>query len=677
MQASKPRLDIDTFFSPGGTLSGLLPDYRIRPEQAQMAALIASALEDETHALVEAGTGVGKSLAYLVPGIDWALRHETRLVVSTHTKALQAQLMEHELPLLSEQKVFGRVFQFEICLGTENYVCLNRLLREGNAEMLPGMAPTYAEDLKSIMTWCLKTVTGVRQDMPFTVSENAWRQVHVERVLCLGRQCSHRRECFWQQAKERQRTAEVLVTNHSLFFSNLAAGGRLLPEFSAAILDEAHRVEDVAANFLGDELSHSDVANLLHEVGQRGRGGFLARLKKVAPARVEELSALAQAYGVRQESWWEQAARLFPRGVETLRFRGLHPKLERPETDGLRDLAAAIEDVETLWETEEDAKAAAFLVLRLNDAARRWKAWYEQSTVGCVYWAETYPSGRARRVRLLATPLDLSTRLREMTFETISSVVLASATLAVQGSFAYVKARLGLDEARELVLHSPFPYEDNAAVYVPKNIPDPRESDLYEARILDEALNLIRIFKGGVFVLFTSYRMLKQAAEGLRGQLPDQCILVQGEDTPSRLLQQFKEHQNAVMLGVETFWQGVNVPGDALRCVVITRLPFDVPTHPVHQARGEALEAQGENAFMTYSLPRSILMLRQGFGRLIRRHEDRGVVAILDPRLRSRTWGKQFMAALPACARLSTLSEVAEFAETHFSHLAAATAGEE
>jgi ATP-dependent DNA helicase DinG len=666
---SEMSVDLNAFFSPGGELSRLMPDYRVRPEQAQMAGCVAAALEEGSHALVEAGTGVGKSLAYLVPGIDWALAREARLLVSTHTKALQSQLMEHELPLLSENLVFGRRFAFEICLGVENYACLNRLLREGGAEMLPGMEDAYADDLKQLMVWCAGEVSGIRQDAPFAVADSLWRAVRVERDLCLGPKCLNRKDCFWQQARERQRHADVLVTNHSLFFSNLAAEGRLLPEFQAAVLDEAHRVEDVAANFLGDELSQSDLHGLLAEAGRRGRGGFLSRLQKLAPSRSDDLAVLVAACEARQEGWWEQALALFPRGSDTLRFKEPHPGLERPDAESLLDLARALEDLAPVWETEEDAKASAYLAARLADAARRWRLWHEQSAPGYVYWAEVYPAGRSRRVRLQATPLDLSARLREMAFEAIPSVTLTSATLAVNGSFEYLKARLGIAAARELVLKSPFPYEENAAVYVPRDIPDPRDAEAYEERILAEAGALIRAFGGGTFVLFTSHRFLRSAAERLRLALPGQLFLVQGEDTTPRLLHQFREHQNAVLLGVETFWQGVNVPGDALRCVVITRLPFDVPTHPVHQARAEALEGRGENAFLTYSLPRAILMLRQGFGRLIRRHEDRGVVAVLDPRIRSRSWGKLFLAALPACARLREPGQVEAFVQKHFSHL--------
>ena len=531
------------------------------------------------------------------------------------------------------------------------------------------MEDAYADDLKSTMAWCLEEVSGIRQDMPFAVSESLWRQVRAERELCLGAKCQHRKDCFWQQSRERQRHADVLVTNHSLFFSNLAAGGRLLPEYHAAVLDEAHRVEDVAANFLGDELSQADMHAMLSEIGRRGRGGILSRLQKLAPARSEEIAALVYAFEARQEAWWQQALSLFPRGADTLRFKEPPAALERPEAEGLQELSRALEDLQPVWETEEDAKAAAYLAARLDDAARRWLFWYEQSAPGFVYWAENYPSGRARRVRLQATPLDLSTRLREMAFETIPSVVLTSATLAVNDAFDYLKARLGIVSARELVLKSPFPYETNTAVYVPRDIPDPREAEAYETRILEETGDLIRVFGGGMFVLFTSHRFLRSAAARLRENLPAQLFLVQGEDTTPRLLHQFREHQNAVLLGVETFWQGVNVPSDALRCVVITRMPFDVPTHPLHQARAEELESRGVNAFLTYSLPRAILMLRQGFGRLIRRHEDKGVVAILDPRIRSRSWGKLFLSALPACARLQRLPQVKEFVEKHFSHL--------
>lgn len=658
--------DLSTFFSAGGKLAQLLPDFRVRTEQERMAETVADALEQGTHCLAEAGTGVGKSLAYLIPGVAWALEHESRLLVSTHTKALQSQLMVHELPLLADAGVFGRRFQYEICLGAENYVCLTRLLAEGQAEMLPGMEAEYAEGLRGLMHWCLGSVSGIRQDAPVRTTDGLWRQICVVKDLCLGRNCPHRAECYLQQARERQRQADVLVTNHSLFFSNLAAESRLLPEFDAAILDEAHRLEDVATGFLGDEVSQTEVAQALNEVGTRARSRLLRKVRKLAPSKAGELDALSKAAGAAQENWWRGLLQHFPLGADTLRvpdggLRGL----EAPAADDLDALARAVAGLKDVLETEQETKDALYLAGTLENCAQRLRNWYERAAAGAVYWAEVSPSARGPRTRVVATPLDLSGRLRELMFEAIPSVVLTSATLAVNGSFAYAKSRLGLDHALEIVLDSPFPYEDHTALYLPRTVPDPREGERYERAVLDEVLRLIRTFGGGLFVLFTSRRFLRRAAEALRAAAPDRHILVQGEEAPHRLLQEFREHGDAVMLGVETFWQGVNVPGDALRCVVITKLPFDVPTHPVHQARAEDLEARGEEPFQTYSIPRAILMLRQGFGRLIRRHEDRGVVAILDTRVRTRAWGKRFLDALPKCTRLRAPSEVEAFVDLH------------
>jgi ATP-dependent DNA helicase DinG len=659
---------ISSFFDTGGVLARLLPDFRVRSEQQQMAATITAALEHGTHCLAEAGTGVGKSLAYLVPGLAWALENETRLLVSTHTKALQSQLIEHELPLLAGAAAFSRSFRYEICLGVENYLCLTRLLAEGQAEMLPGLDPEYAGGLREIMHWCLQPVSGLRQDAPSKIPDSLWRQVCVITDLCLGRNCPHREECFLQQARERQRQADVLVTNHSLFFSNLAADHRVLPDFGAAILDEAHRLEDVAGSFLGDEVAHHELQQLLADLSHRGRGRWLRRLKKIAPAKAEELSACARAAAAQLDPWWDRLLRCFPPAVDTLRvpLAGLDG-LEAPATETLFALGALAESLRDVLETEQETKDAQFLAGLISGYARRLHAWYEHADPGAVYWAEVTPAARGPRLRVLTTPLDLSGRLRDLVFSAVPTVVLTSATLAVNGSFAYIRSRLGIEQALETVLDSPFPYEDHAALYLPGDVPDPRAGEAFEARVLDEVLRLVRLFGGGLFVLFTNYRFLRRAGEKLRELFPDRLILVQGEEAPHRLLKAFKEHGHAVMLGVETFWQGVNVPGDALRCVVITKLPFDVPSHPVHQARMENLEAGGENPFLTYSIPRAILMLRQGFGRLIRRHEDRGVVAILDPRVRSRAWGHAFLDALPACARLQTPQQVEAFVDKHFS----------
>jgi len=663
-------MNLREYFSPGGILSQSIPGYQERPEQAQMAERIAAALENHRHCLVEAGTGVGKSLSYLVPGIGWALEQGQRLVVSTHTKALQAQLVDYELPRLNRLAgAFPREFRFELCVGAENYLCLLRLIKAGQDRRLPALDPDYLESLKILMAWCRGAVSGLRQEAPGSIPESLWQQVGLVKELCLGRHCQFYEDCYLTLAKQRQKCADVLVTNHSLFFSNLAAEGRLLPEFGAAVLDEAHKVEDVAADFLGAELGQLELRKWLQELGGRSYGNALLQIRGLAPETVERIMAEARALAGRQELWWQSLMALFSPVSDTLRWQENSGRLPLPEADGLRGLAEEIWAQRAAADTEEETKILQFLSSRLGLAADTLDLWQQRLAGETVYWAEASQTGGERGLRVYATPLDLSRKFRSLVLDVVPSVVFCSATIAVGDQFSYFRSRLGIAEAEELVLASPFPYETNAALYLPAGIPDPRETEAYEERLWREIARLTDLFDGGLFVLFTSYRALRRMAERMRESWPasQRCLLVQGEEPARRLLKRFREDHHAVLLGVETFWQGVDVPGDALRCVVITRLPFDVPTHPVHQARAEHLAAKGFNPFAGYSLPRAVLMLRQGFGRLIRRHHDRGVVAILDPRVHTRVWGKRFTQALPACRHLQRPEEVAAFVREHFS----------
>jgi len=665
-QQNMQMLDLRAFFSIPEKLSCSIPGYQVRKEQIELAETIQEALETKRHCLAEAGTGVGKSLAYLIPGIDWALRHQSRLLVSTHTKALQSQLMTKELPRLAEGDFFQRPFRYEICLGAENYICLLRLLRLGNQEQLPGSDPDYIQCLRQCLEWCQDPVSGLRQDFPEPISDSLWQRICIVNDLCLGRKCPYFAECYLQLARKRQREADVLVANHYLFFSNNITGGHLLPECKAVILDEAHKLEDVATQFLGETLSQFEVQHLLTEIGKRGKSHFLDSLTGVEPGIRERIREKAVILAAKQDYWWKALLNLFHSHTDTIRIPHQGIPISAPDTELINALAQSLTELQQMVETEEQAKFLACFASRLSGAARIEQQWFERVSQETVYWAEKIKTRMGPQVRVHITPLDLSGKLERLLFSTIPSVILTSATLAINRDFAYVRSRLGITDALEVVTDSPFPYSQQAALYLPDAVPDPRDNEAFVTYVLTAVRNLIDIFDGGLFVLCTSYRMLYRVADYLRDQDSRHIFLVQGEAPPQRLVDYFREDRHAVILGVETFWQGVDIPGDALRCVVITRLPFDVPTHPVHQARAEYLASQGENPFLTYSIPRAALMLRQGFGRLIRGHKDRGVVVILDPRIRTREWGNVFLEALPLCPRFLHLEQIQDFVDKHF-----------
>ncbi|MCK5241814.1 ATP-dependent DNA helicase [bacterium] len=660
-------LDIKRFFAANGTLAKMLPGYQQREEQVELAQTIQEALYTQQHCLAEAGTGVGKSLAYLVPGIAWALENKARLLIVTHTKALQSQLMTKELPRLAGQKCFARDFRFEICLGAENYLCLLRLIREGSQEQISGIDPEYNQHLQLCLHWCEGEISGIRADLPKPVSDALWQRVCVINDLCIQRQCPQYKECYLLQARKRQREADVLVANHYLFFSNLMTEGRLLPEYKAVILDEAHKLEDVATRFLGDTLAQFEVLHLLSDMVKRGKVHILDALQDIDSGLREKTREKAAVLAAKQECWWKSLLNLFHSQSDMVRITGHSLPIAAPDTELIRGLAQDLTELQESVGTEEEARRLAFCAGRLTEMAGIEQTWFERVSQESVYWTEKIKTRFGPQVRLNITPLDLSDKLAGVLFGTEASVVLTSATLAVEDDFSYVRSRLGIPEALEVVTHSPFPFQEHAAIYLPTAIPDPKHVEAYEKYILTAVETLINIFAGGVFVLCTSYRMLHRIAGYLREQNSRHMILVQGEAAPQRLIDYFQRDSHAVMLGVETFWQGVDIPGEALRCVVITRLPFDVPTHPIHQARAEYLTLMGENPFMTYSIPRAALMLRQGFGRLIRSHADRGIVAIMDPRIQTRGWGQLFLDTLPQCSHLQHMDQVRNFVSKHFS----------
>ena len=668
---------VDSLFRPEGALARAHPAFEARPEQARMAAEVAAALQGGSHLMVEAGTGVGKSLAYLVPAILWALEDGDddadgrRVIVSTWTRALQEQLARKDLPFLERALLpAGIVFRHALLMGSENYLCVQRLheLRARRGDL---MEDDEARLLRDLASWAGSAPTGLRGEIPRAVPPAIWEQVRRDRDLCLGSRGPFWDRCLYRRDLGRAREAQILVVNHALFFLDLASGGRILPPHGAVILDEAHRVEDAASAQLGLSLSHRAVARLLADLapGTVRRRGGRARTgggRTTDPVRI----AAARAAGAAEtffrdllETGSGLAARPAPAGGAwsvRLRRPGLVPDTLH---DPLRELEEALEESAGKAGDATVSLARQALAARTRDLRERASRFLDQRLPDGVFWIEAVGT-RPASVSLHAVPAEVGPFLRQRLFDSGRSVILTSATLATQGSFAHMRDRLGLPPARALALGSPFDYRRQALLYLAPDIPDPvREPGPFADAVIDRARALIDASDGGAFVLFTSWALLSRAAEALAADCRrnDRPIFRHAPGEAASILEQFRGSRRGVLLGTLTFWQGVDVPGEALRSVILTRLPFDSPDDPLTEARGEAIRARGGDPFQELALPGAILTFRQGFGRLIRSRDDRGLVAVLDPRVTTRGYGSGFLESLPDCPRTGDIAEVARF----------------
>lgn len=616
--------------------------YEHRPQQIEMAGAVEKALADGTHLIVEAGTGVGKSLAYLVPVIVWARREGCRVVIATYTKALQQQLAEKDLPFL--KSVLGD-FRFALCVGGENYLCLRRFdhLRMGNL-----YEQNEVEPLNRLFEWSTMTRSGLRSDLDIEPPAALWAKACRQADLCFGKDCAFHKDCFYQKAKSVEQQAQILVANHHLFFADMATGGNVLPLYKAVVFDEAHQVEEVATDYLGVEVSNFSVKYLLDSLlSQRTRKGLLTRLT-LQDAEAQIVRGMVDGLRVIADNFFLNLHPLLGR-ESTVRVRGrniISDILSGPLSelkDALLELA-----VET---NEEELEVKAFAG-RAQTLAAAVRMNLEQSAEGFVYWAERENT----RYRLVASPIDVADILREDLFGKTGAVVLTSATLSAGGTFAYIKSRLGLDAPRELLLDSPFDFENQAMLYIAPGLDDQQASG-YQEKFDGELKAVLSITRGRTLVLFTSYGQMRKSAETLRGELPELGLLCQGEMPAYRLIELFRSVPNAALMGTASFWQGIDVPGDALQCVVIAKLPFAVPDEPIIEARMERLK----NPFFEYQVPQATLLFRQGFGRLIRTGTDRGAVAVLDSRIMTKNYGKWFLKSIPKCRITDEREELRKF----------------
>ncbi|MGQ0612132.1 MAG: ATP-dependent DNA helicase [Planctomycetaceae bacterium] len=638
-------MDAASVLSPGGAVAAALPGFRPRAEQQEMAAAVERALLEGRKLVVEAGTGVGKSFAYLVPVLMHLEGGGGPVVVATRTIALQEQLVEKDLPFLLEA-MRPREVRVALAKGRGNYVCLRRLElahQEGSGLFRAAEARQQAN---RIHAWGRRSADGSLADLPFRPLPEVWDAVKAEQGNCLHQRCRFFAACGYQRSRREIAGANLLVANHALVFADLLlreAGGKILPDYDALVLDEAHGIEEGAAEHFGLSVSQYAVTRQLARlVGTRKSGGLIGRV-----SGTETFKPLVAAVRDAAEELFAGLGRLRGRRQEVrLRQPGeFDDPLTKPLGQLLRALRrkhAEIQDLEVALEWKarmarlEEIQQAVELIHGLVDSE-------------LVYWVEG--AGRRERTVLRGAPVDVAPILKRSLFQRTPCVVMTSATLRAGGTFEHFNRTVGIEEPLECALGSPFDYARNCRLLVYPGMPDPREP-AYDAAVVERVRALVTESDGGAFVLFTSHRALEAAYEALREEFRDAGLQVmrQGaEAKPADILEAFRTRSDCVLFATDTFWQGVDIRGDNLRLVILTRLPFAVPDHPLQQARVERIEAEGGDSFRQLSLPQAVLKLRQGFGRLIRTHEDRGTVAILDPRIRTKPYGSLFLRSLPPC----------------------------
>ncbi|MGH7508772.1 MAG: helicase C-terminal domain-containing protein [Gemmatimonadales bacterium] len=679
-----------------GPIAAQLSRYEDRRSQRDMAAHISDGYNDGGVQLLEAGTGVGKSFAYLVPALAWARANRERTVVSTNTINLQEQLVGKDLPLLRKAlSTEDYTPTFALLKGWRNYLCLSRLHQAVSAQRTL-LEQEKVEELLAIAEWAGHTADGTLSDLPDTPSGEVWDEVSAEADLCTRLKCSHFDRCFLFRARRRAAEADVVVVNHHLLAADLSVrqaqdnwqDAAVLPPYQRLVLDEAHHLEDVAANHLGIQVTSRAVRRLLGRFERNGRGlapslshELLSRNDLMSRASLDLLQQrLLPAVGDARRATEALFLRLFQRldevpagqlrldhnfAVDPIWGEGLTFDLDAT-LGAFRSLRETVETIADRLAQAEETERRGQLLQELRGVMRRLESISDglnralrpgPGGTPTVRWMER--SSRGQHVSLSAVPLDLAPLLRQLLFDRLRTVVLTSATLAAAGEFTFLETRLGLDgesspvTVRE-IFPSPFDYPSQCVFGVPNDLPEPRDDEpAHGAAVVQVVTDLAYASDGGMFVLFTSHAALRRAARELRVALGGRWpILVQGESPRDVLLCRFRELENAILLGTDSFWEGVDVPGRALRALVLNKLPFKVPSEPITAARLERLAEEGADGFMNYLLPHAALKLKQGFGRLIRSRQDTGVVILLDSRVVTKRYGPLLLSGLPRAERV-------------------------
>jgi ATP-dependent DNA helicase DinG len=677
--ASGKDASLYQFFAPGGILSRTHPAYEFRRGQLQMAEAVEQALEEKRHLIVEAGTGTGKTLAYLVP----VIRSGKRVIISTGTKNLQEQLFYKDVPFLEQAlspNHVGTVSQavesrqgpgtLSVCYmkGRNNYLCRKKLYDLTDQPVLSGLEEI--EQYRAIAAWEKHTATGDRAELAeLPEASMLWHKLDARADTCTGQKCSEFERCFITEMRRRAMESDIIIVNHHLFFADLAiklqADGApdagILPDVAAVIFDEAHEVEDVAANYFGISVSNLRVEDLARDVERSMQSN-----KMLSPSLSGALGSLRD----RSQLFFS----LLPAGDGRFAFDTRREFLEENGDEFLGFNQALTRIAGELEGLPQKPEEVFHFVRRAQEIQVQLSYAMEAQDRNTVFWIErrggretgatmnrvSAPGSRGRQnVFLQATPIDVGPILRDCLWSKLDCAVLTSATLAVGGGFEYIRKRLGLEHARETVLPSHFDYQSQAVLYVPPDMPDPRTPQ-FTTKAAERIRKLLEITRGRAFVLFTSYAQMNDVYHRLLGEL-EFPMLRQGDAPKTALLEEFRLTPNAVLFATSSFWQGVDVQGEQLSCVIIDRLPFAVPTDPVVAARVKAIDAEGGNAFFQYQVPAAVITLKQGFGRLIRSLHDRGLLVLLDNRILKKQYGRTFIESLPNYRKTTDLRIVESF----------------
>jgi ATP-dependent DNA helicase DinG len=673
------------FFAPGGLLSKTHPAYEFRRGQLQMAQAVEEALEEKRHLIVEAGTGTGKTLAYLLP----VIRSGKRVIISTGTKNLQEQLFFKDVPALERALFPDGDRKLSVCYmkGRNNYLCRKKLFDLTDQPVLSGLEEI--EHYRAIAAWEKTTQTGDRAELAGLPEASAlWHKLDARTDTCLGQKCKEWERCFITEMRRRGAESDIIIVNHHLFFADLsikleaegAPDAGVLPERGAVIFDEAHELEEVAGNYFGISVSNLRMDELTRDVEH-----LLQREHLYTP----QMSGAIQSVRERSQLFFS----LLPANEGRFAFDSRREFLEENGEEFLALNQALYRLGAELEQLPQKPEEVFTLVRRAQQLQVQLRFVMENEDPNTVFWIErrgfrgapgastgaalkgrgfshaatsafekraSAPEGKRRvNVFLQATPIEVGQILRECLWSKLETSVLTSATLAVGGSFDYIRQRLGLDHARELIVASHFDYESQAILYVPPDLPDPRTPQ-FAGEAAGVIRRLLEITRGRAFVLFTSYAQMNEIYDRLLGLL-DFPMLKQGDAPKSALLEEFRLTPHAVLFGTSSFWQGVDVQGEQLSCVIIDRLPFAVPSDPVVAARVKAIDAGGGNAFFEYQVPSAVITLKQGFGRLIRSLHDRGLLALLDNRILKKQYGRVFVESLPPYTKTTDVGKVEEF----------------
>lgn len=641
--------DVESILGAGGVVSRVFSGFESRPQQVRMAKAVEAAFKGGERLAVEAGTGVGKSFAYLVPAIDVVLRKKGRVLVSTFTITLQEQLINKDIPFLAE--CFSRDFTAVLAKGRGNYLCLRRL--EFAIRRASGLFDEYGSTLATIKAWSQETSDGSLSDMSFMPKNNVWDSVKSEHGNCGGRKCPHFGKCFYWQARRRLESADIIVANHSLMFSDLVLkeqGASVLPDYDYIVIDEAHNIEHVAEGHFGIDISSRRIDYLLNGLfNPRTHKGLLTFIK------ADKAIDLTAQVSAQAKKFFKVVSKWYDGNFEQTRGRCYKNFVEDTVSGYLRKLRLNLSGLIKSTDDEDEKLELFRFIDRCSGLEQDFAGFMNQERADYVYWVEPAVSSRGT-TRLKSAAINVGDDVKQCLFDVYNSVVTTSATLSCGSSedgkgFDFFANRIGLEDFKAVKLGSPFDYEKQVTIYIEKDLPNPNEKAFVEAA--GEALKrYILRSQGRAFVLFTSYKMLGEIAEHLSDWFEDNEIelLEQGGGIDRTvLLGHFKSGDRSVLFGTDSFWQGVDVPGEALSNVIIVKLPFAVPDRPLLAGRLEQIRKQGGNPFFDYQLPSAIIKFKQGFGRLIRSKSDKGIVVILDSRIVNKRYGQKFLDAIPRC----------------------------